>query len=189
MPQAHPARGRRTLVTGGTRSGKSLFAENMVRERRADYVATGYPVSDADPDWAERVRAHRARRPEAWTTVETLDLARVCAANSVDPVLVDCLALWLTRTIDALDGWEGGAEADIDQAIADLADAVAATRREVVLVTNEVGLGVVPETASGRLFRDHLGRLNARVAAACDDVWLCVCGIPVAIKTAAARHG
>lgn len=194
----------RVLVTGGARSGKSTYAEGLVglrdvrRLRRGtpqatelgdrlegppvDYVATGYPASVSDPDWAARVQAHQDRRPASWNTIETLDVAGVLRSDSLTPVLVDCMALWLTRTADEVDAWSGGADAAVEARVADLVDALARTTRDVVLVTNEVGLGVVPDTSSGRWFRDALGRLNIALAATCDEVWLCVAGIPVAVK-------
>lgn len=171
----------RVLVTGGARSGKSTYAESLLGPS-ADYVATGYAASESDPDWAARVQAHQERRPADWTTIETLDVASVLRADSSAPVLVDCIALWLTRTADEAGAWDGAADAAVESRIDDLVDALARTSRDVVLVTNEVGLGVVPDTASGRWFRDALGRLNMALAAACDEVWLCVAGIPVQVK-------
>ena len=195
----------RTLITGGARSGKSTFAESVVSEwvRRpeslanapeslanapeslangvVDYVATGYPASSDDPDWAARVLLHQERRPSGWRTIETLDVAGVLLADSRVPVLVDCVGLWLTRTADETDAWEGAPDA-VDARVAELLDAVSRTSRDVVLVTNEVGLGLVPDTASGRWFRDALGRLNVGLAARCDEVWLCVAGIPLPVK-------
>jgi adenosylcobinamide kinase/adenosylcobinamide-phosphate guanylyltransferase len=188
----------RTLITGGARSGKSTYAESVVGRWASgpeslasrpeslangvvDYVATGYPASADDPDWADRVRAHQERRPAGWRTIETLDVAAVLLAASPTPVLVDCVGLWLTRTADATGAWTGDGHA-VDAHVAELLDAVSRTTRDVALVTNEVGLGLVPDTASGRWFRDALGRLNVGLAARCDEVWLCVAGIPVPVK-------
>lgn len=168
------------LVLGGARSGKSSWAEaQFVECDRVDYVATSL-VPDDDPEWAERVELHRSRRPGGWRTLESLDVAAVLLEDDQAPVLVDCLALWLARVLDDIDAWETDEERwrpALEQRVADLVDAVGTTRREVVLVSNEVGSGVVPGTASGRLYRDELGRLNARVAAACDELWLCVAGV------------
>jgi adenosylcobinamide kinase/adenosylcobinamide-phosphate guanylyltransferase len=199
-----PRRGRafRVLVLGGARSGKSVTAERMLAGRaRADYVACGRPADDTDPSWAERVRLHRERRPAHWTTLETLDLEGVLAgpdragagrpdAGGADagradagradvPVLVDCLSTWLAGVMDECGLWTGAAGADKELAArADgLLGAWRATRRTVVAVSNEVGLGVVPATPSGARYRDELGRLNARVAAECEQVWLCTAGI------------
>lgn len=167
----------RILVTGGVRSGKSRHAEDLLRgEPSVTYVAPG-PVHD-DADWAARVAAHRSRRPAGWTTLETGDLAQ--ALRSPGPVLVDCLGTWLTRVVDEAGLWTAEAEAVADHVGARVADAVAALADrlddQVVLVTNEVGLGVVPEHRSGRLFRDLLGVVNQRVGAACDEVHLVVAG-------------
>lgn len=174
----------RTLVLGGARSGKSARAEELASAyARVDYVATGGRRDD-DPEWVERVAAHRARRPAHWRTHETTDIAGVLrAAAPGGCVLVDCLTLWLTAVLDGLDAWtraEAGSriavQDDVDGAVADVVAAVRGCAASVVLVSNEVGLGVVPVAASGRLFADLLGRLNARVADACDDVTLMVAG-------------
>lgn len=167
------------LVLGGVRSGKSRYAERLVAASTdVTYVAPG-PVPDPalDPDWARRVADHRARRPAHWRTVETADVpAAILAAPGA--VLVDCLGTWLTRLLDDAGGWTdaAAAEAAVARAIDALCAAVAASSQPVVLVSNEVGLGVVPEHRSGRLFRDHLGRLNAAVAGVCDVVQLVVAG-------------
>ncbi len=168
------------LVLGGARSGKSSWAEEQFKDRDAvDYVATSL-VPDDDPEWSARVEVHRRRRPAAWTTMETLDIPAVLRENNDAPVLVDCLALWLARVLDDVDAWEAEEQQwrpKLGRHVDELVDAIRETRREVVLVSNEVGSGVVPGTASGRLYRDELGRLNARVAAACDELWLCVGGV------------
>ena len=187
-----PRRGRafRVLVLGGARSGKSVTAERMLtgRDRAKDgvkdgveYVACGMAPDDADPAWAERVRLHRERRPAHWTTLETLDLEGVLAdaGRRRGPVLVDCLSTWLAGVMDECGLWAGTAGADKELAarVDALLHAWGSTRRVVVAVSNEVGSGVVPATASGVRFRDELGRLNARVAAECEQVWLCTAGI------------
>ena len=163
---------RKTLVIGGARSGKSRAAESLV-SGEVTYVATGYPSDDAD--WAARIAAHRARRPASWTTLETLDLAGVLTSPG-GPVLVDCLTLWLTRILDLHDAWAHGITPPVELEYDDLVATVRATDRDLVIVTNEVGQGVVPESASGRLFRDEMGRLNQLVADACDDVLWCIAG-------------
>ncbi len=170
----------RALVIGGARSGKSRAAEALLASAEdVTYVATAYPA-DHDPEWTARVAAHRDRRPASWTTVETLDLVPLLGTPG-GPLLVDCLTLWLTRVIDAHDGWSdeawtGPAAAAVAADVDALVAAVAGAARDVVLVTNEVGQGVVPATASGRRFRDEMGVLNVRVAEACDDVLWCVAG-------------
>jgi adenosylcobinamide kinase/adenosylcobinamide-phosphate guanylyltransferase len=163
----------RILVTGGVRSGKSTHAERLL-EGRDDvrYVAPGPTYDDAD--WAARIAAHRARRPAGWETVETHDLAAALATDR--PVLVDCLGTWLTAVVDDAGLWDASTD-DVQQAVVGLATAaVAAARGDVVWVTNEVGLGVVPEHRSGRLFRDLLGVVNQVVAEACAEVHLVVAG-------------
>lgn len=169
----------RTLVTGGVRSGKSRHAESLLADAASvDYVAPG-PVPDAeDADWAARVAAHRAARPAHWTTHETRDVAGVLA-DADGPVLVDCLGTWLTGVMDEQGLWESSSVAAagaVDGLLEGLVAAVAASPLDVVLVTNEVGFGVVPAHRSGRLFRDLLGTVNQRVGAACDEVHLVVAG-------------
>ncbi|RYP83114.1 bifunctional adenosylcobinamide kinase/adenosylcobinamide-phosphate guanylyltransferase [Nocardioides guangzhouensis] len=170
----------RTLVIGGARSGKSRAAEALLADTAGvTYVATAYPA-DHDPEWTTRVVAHRARRPATWSTVETLDLAALLTEDG-GPLLVDCLTLWLTRVIDRHGGWDDDTWAETaEDAVHDEVDAlvaaVAVTPRDVVLVTNEVGQGVVPATASGRRFRDEMGVLNLRAADACGDVLWCIAG-------------
>lgn len=161
----------RVLVTGGVRSGKSRHAEGLLAGA-VRYVAPG-PQRD-DADWAARVAAHRARRPATWETVETRDLAAALATDS--PVLVDCLGTWLTGVIDQAGRWDDDQDPLAAWVDGLVDEAVAAMRGDVVLVTNEVGLGVVPEHRSGRLFRDLLGSVNQRFGAACDEVHLVVAG-------------
>jgi adenosylcobinamide kinase/adenosylcobinamide-phosphate guanylyltransferase len=179
-----PRRGRpfRVLVLGGARSGKSVAAERMLAPGgRVDYVACGMPADDADPAWAERVRLHRERRPAHWATLETLDLEQVLgdAGRAPVPVLVDCLSTWLAGVMDECGLWTGAAGADKELAARTdgLLHAWRSTRRVVVAVSNEVGSGIVPATASGVRYRDELGRLNALIAAECEQVWLCTAGI------------
>ena len=174
-----PARGR-TLVLGGARSGKSREAERLLAaEPAVTYVATAYPA-EHDDEWSERVRLHQAGRPAHWTTLETLDLVALLGADG-GPLLVDCLTLWLTRVLDRHDGWDDAtwaatAERAVTAEVDALVEAWRTTSRRVVAVSNEVGQGVVPGTASGRRFRDEMGRLNARVAAVTEDVLWCTAG-------------
>ncbi|MFL0178435.1 bifunctional adenosylcobinamide kinase/adenosylcobinamide-phosphate guanylyltransferase [Mycobacterium sp. SMC-15] len=169
----------RTLVLGGARSGKSAHAEALLAaEPAVTYLATG-GVREGDPEWAERVRLHRARRPGSWRTVETVDVAEELR-SAPNALLLDCLGTWLTARMDLHHVWDGGdglnaVSADIDELVA----AWRACPAPVVAVSNEVGSGVVPPTASGRLFRDLLGVLNARIAAASDEVVLMVAGRPL----------
>jgi adenosylcobinamide kinase/adenosylcobinamide-phosphate guanylyltransferase len=167
-------------VVGGARSGKSDVAERLLAgEAAVTYVATGPAPSGDDPEWAQRVRAHADRRPRSWTTVETTDLAPVLRGADV-PLLVDCLGTWLAAVLDDAGAW--GAEADgrwrprFQARVDDLVEAWHAVRVPVVLVANDVGSGVVPATASGRLFRDELGRLTTRLSLASERVLLVVAG-------------
>jgi adenosylcobinamide kinase/adenosylcobinamide-phosphate guanylyltransferase len=140
------------------------------------------------------VAAHRDRRPAAWSTVETHDVAAVLdAAGPGDAVLVDCLTLWLTEVLDRAGAWADDADpaavhATVARATARLLAAWRSTPAQVVAVSNEVGSGVVPQTASGRAFRDALGTLNAQVAAASDAVVLTVAGVPVPLRGGAGPH-
>ena len=170
-----------TLVLGGARSGKSTHAEKLVTgtlyggtPRPAVYVAT---AEAGDVEMATRIMAHRARRGGAWTTVEEpLKLAEAveAAASSGQPILVDCLTLWLSNLMHA--------GADLDEASDDLVRALDDCPVPVVMVSNEVGLGIVPETPLGRAFRDAQGRLNMRVAARADRVILMAAGLPLTMK-------
>lgn len=168
----------RVLVTGGVRSGKSRHAEALLSSAAGvTYVAPG-PTTDEDddPDWAVRIAAHQLRRPPTWTTVETRDLASALLTGR--PVLVDCLGTWLTAVLDERRLWDAPANEItrvLDRMLDELVTAIAG-RDDVVLVTNEVGLGVVPSHRSGRLFRDLLGTVNQRVATACDEVHLVIAG-------------
>jgi adenosylcobinamide kinase/adenosylcobinamide-phosphate guanylyltransferase len=158
----------RTLILGGARSGKSTEAERRVAAApHVTYVATARPeLEDLDPEWAERVQAHRDRRPANWVTVETRDVAKVLN-EATGAVLLDCLSLWLGDAIE---------HNDYEERMDELVAAWRGTRARVIAVSNEVGSGVVPDSASGRLFRDELGRLNARIAAESDEVLLIVAG-------------
>jgi adenosylcobinamide kinase/adenosylcobinamide-phosphate guanylyltransferase len=176
----------RTLVLGGARSGKSALAEGRLAGiPEVDYAAPG-PVPDEgdDPEWAARVRAHRARRPAGWRTWETLELEPLLTAGTAVPLLVDCLSTWLAGTMDACGVWVERAGAD--DALAARADGLVvawrAATRPVMAVSNEVGSGVVPATVSGRRYRDELGRLNARIAAESDQVLLVTAGLAQRLK-------
>ena len=189
----------RLLVLGGTRSGKSAHAESVASAAGTEvvYVATARRDAD-DPEMTARITAHQDRRPEQWTTVETDEVSRVLAENSSATVLVDDLGGWLTRRMDATLGWADGGAAvaeDLDR----LVSTVAAHTGRVILVSPEVGLGVVPETLAGRVFADVIGSLNRRLAEVCDGSVLVVAGraLPLtaqgaeptpATRTAAANH-
>jgi uroporphyrin-III C-methyltransferase/precorrin-2 dehydrogenase/sirohydrochlorin ferrochelatase len=178
FPIPRPA--RRVLVLGGARSGKSATAEAMLAgDGPVDYVATGAPPGAGDAEWDARVAEHQRRRPPHWRTVETLALAEVLAAPATAPVLVDCLTTWLARVMDDCGAWDSDQDAAgaVAARVDEILGAWRLTPRHAVAVSNEVGSGVVPGTASGRRFRDELGRLNARIAADSDEVWLCTAGI------------
>jgi adenosylcobinamide kinase/adenosylcobinamide-phosphate guanylyltransferase len=172
--------GWRVLVLGGARSGKSATAEDMLAgDAPVDYVATGITPGSGDAEWDARVAEHKERRPPNWRTVETLALAEVLAAPDTAPVLVDCLTTWLAQVMDECGAWDDvdGTAWALAERIEQMLQAWRHTRRQVIAVSNEIGSGVVPDTASGRRFRDELGRLNARIAADSDEVWLCTAGI------------
>jgi len=169
----------RILVTGGARSGKSRHAVRLLNSaERVTFLAPGRPADQPDdPDWAARVAYHRAQRPAGWATVESPDVVATLRRET-GPVLVDCLTTWLTTTIDQLELWDAPADeayAAVDEQAEGLCTALEG-RSDVVLVTNEVGAGIVPAHRSGRLFRDLLGALNQSVAGCCDEVHLVVCG-------------
>jgi adenosylcobinamide kinase/adenosylcobinamide-phosphate guanylyltransferase len=168
----------RVLVLGGARSGKSEQAELRVAgEPDVTYVATGPGRGAADPEWAARVAAHRARRPAWWRTVETTDLASVLAGAS-GALLIDGIGTWLAAAMDECGAWDGSADAAAQLAarIGALTGAWRQTRSRVVAVSDETGLGVVPATRAGRLFRDELGRLNQVLAAESEETELVVAG-------------
>ena len=170
----------KVLVTGGVRSGKSFHAESLVvGEPVVTYVAPGPPTEvEDDPDWAARVAAHRGRRPSHWVTVESVDLPGAIAAAE-GAIIVDCLGTWITAQLDELDAWDAVMdewEPVLRERIDAVARAVATSEQSIVVVTNEVGMGVVPEHRSGRLFRDMLGRANQAVADEGDQVLPVVAG-------------
>lgn len=174
----------RTLVLGGIRSGKSATAERLVETLTGvTYVATG-PQPGADADWADRVDAHSARRPAEWATVESIDLPAVLTALG-GPALVDGLGTWAAAQLDALGAWDapraewsGAAE----HLVEDLANSIRDCPHHLVIVSDEVGLTLVPEHRSARVFADLLGLANQRVAEVCDTVHLVVAGQVLVIK-------
>ncbi|MGB9303688.1 MAG: bifunctional adenosylcobinamide kinase/adenosylcobinamide-phosphate guanylyltransferase [Mycobacterium sp.] len=177
----------RTLVLGGIRSGKSQWAEESIAKSVAPgepvhYLAPG-PAARADPDWALRIATHRDRRPAHWSTVETADIATQLRQSPDTPTLVDDLGGWLTGTFDRHQAWEDGSgTAAVKDTIEEMLSAVTAFGSTLVVVSPEVGLSVVPATASGRRFADELGSLNQRMATLCDEVVLVVAGQAVPIK-------
>ncbi|MGW3255455.1 bifunctional adenosylcobinamide kinase/adenosylcobinamide-phosphate guanylyltransferase [Streptomyces fungicidicus] len=177
---------RRALVLGGARSGKSVEAERRLESfPEVLYVATG-GSRNGDTEWAARVSLHQERRPGSWRTVETCDLVPLLKDDG-PPLLIDCLSLWLTDAMDAVGAWDDaewadGGERALRDRVRELTDAVRETRRSLVAVSNEVGSGIVPATASGRRYRDELGRLNAAFARECEQVLLVVAGQAVVLR-------
>jgi len=164
-----------TLVLGGARSGKSRYAEGLIASLPQPwiYIAT---AEARDDEMAARVAAHRARRETGWQTIEAPhELPEALnAAPAAAAVLVDCLTLWLTNVMLG--------SFDVEKMTAKLEDALRARGGETVLVSNEIGLGIVPESELGRRFRDAQGILNQRMAALSDRVVLMVAGLALNVK-------
>ena len=171
----------RVLVLGGSRSGKSAHAEQLVADR-SDVVYLAASTGDpGDAEWAARIAAHRARRPAGWTTLETTAPSELLRRGTV---LVDSVTTWVAALMDETGVWTddpGSAERLAARCDA-LVNAWAMTPAHVVAVSDEVGLGVVPETRSGRLFRDTLGVVNQRLAGTADEVWFVVAGLPQRLR-------
>ncbi|MBH1973570.1 MAG: bifunctional adenosylcobinamide kinase/adenosylcobinamide-phosphate guanylyltransferase [Rhodobacteraceae bacterium] len=163
------------LITGGARSGKSLIAEARTLElgTPATYIATAQAWDD---EMRARIAEHQARRGTEWVTIsEPMDLVgALTASDGNGPRLVDCLTLWLTNLMLAEANWRTAGQA--------LVAALPQQTSPVILVTNEVGLGIVPDNALARAFRDAAGTLNQWVAAAADEVILAVAGLPLKVK-------
>jgi adenosylcobinamide kinase/adenosylcobinamide-phosphate guanylyltransferase len=168
-------------VLGGSRSGKSAHAESLLAEvEDVTYLATSTPAPD-DAEWATRIAAHRARRPASWTTVETTAPSTLLGGG---PFLVDSITTWVAALMEETGVWreESGAAERLAGRCDALVNAWAMTSAHVVAVSDEVGLGVVPETRSGRLFRDTLGAVNQRLAGTADQVWFVVAGLPQRLR-------
>lgn len=177
--------GRFILVTGGARSGKSTFAEQLAENYgHVCYLATAEP---RDGEMQERILRHQARRNPAWKTIECpLDPADALKKEGSDAYLLDCITLWISNLL-LLDWQEDDSlsskrEERVMGAVDVLLDTVARAEGDVIAVSNEVGLGLVPETPLGRLFRDVAGRVNQRLAAFADEVYVLFSGIPLKIK-------
>jgi adenosylcobinamide kinase/adenosylcobinamide-phosphate guanylyltransferase len=173
-----------TFISGPVRSGKSAFAEDLAARRGlpVTYVATARADAD-DPEWVERLARHAARRPPEWSVIETAaphgrDLAAIALAASASSVLLtDSLGTWLADRMSAhLE------RASLEEEAERLAEALAASPACVVVVSEEVGWGVVPEHPSGRLFRDVLGRLSRRLAQTAEQAYLVVNGLALPLK-------
>ncbi|UXN65987.1 bifunctional adenosylcobinamide kinase/adenosylcobinamide-phosphate guanylyltransferase [Phyllobacterium sp. A18/5-2] len=165
-----------TFILGGARSGKSSFAEGLIEASglEAVYLATGKAWDD---EMSARIGLHKARRGSAWTTIEVpLDLVGLLQSESAGnrAVLVDCLTLWLTNLMMA--------ERDIEAETAELVAVLPRLKGPLVFVSNEVGLGIVPENRMAREFRDHAGRLHQAVAGAAATVYFVAAGLPLKMK-------
>jgi adenosyl cobinamide kinase/adenosyl cobinamide phosphate guanylyltransferase len=162
------------LVLGGARSGKSRYAEHLLTHHAAPwiYIATAQALDD---EMRIRIAEHQARRGQGWHTIEApIDLVDALDQDAARPALVDCLTLWLTNLM------LGGHH--IPAATAALEAALARRRKSTILVSNEVGFGIVPETPLGRSFRDEAGRLNQRMAALAGHVVFMIAGLPLSLK-------
>lgn len=171
--------GRVALVGGGVRSGKSRFALELALERgeRRVFVATAQAFDD---EMAERIARHQAERAASFDTVEApTDLVAALRGlpNEVEVVLVDCLTLWLSNLLI-----RGNTEAQIDASVVELSELLAQPRFHAVLVTNEVGMGIVPESRLGRVFRDVAGRAHQRLATVADEIYFAVLGTVLRVR-------
>jgi adenosylcobinamide kinase / adenosylcobinamide-phosphate guanylyltransferase len=171
----------RTLLVGGARSGKSALASRWANERSLDICAlvTG---TETDPEMAARIAAHRRERPPHWRVrEEPVHLGSVLREETAVLVLVDCLTLWVSNCL-----WPPGAEAPDyagwHRVRDDFLAALRAHTAEVIIVTNEVGTGIVPNNEAARVFRDEQGWLNQAVAAICDEVFFVTAGLPMCLK-------
>jgi adenosylcobinamide kinase/adenosylcobinamide-phosphate guanylyltransferase len=164
---------RTLFILGGARSGKSRFAERVLAGFASKtYIATAQGFDD---EMRERILAHQARRNESWSTADApIHLSQAIESAAGQPVLVDCLTLWLTNLMLA--------EHDIEAATEGLVATLKTAPGPLVLVSNEVGLGLVPDTPLGRRFRDAQGRLNQTVAANVDTAVFVAAGLPMTLK-------
>lgn len=177
---------RLTFILGGARSGKSAYAQKLAAERggRVLYVATAQP---GDDDMVSRITAHRAERPDHWLTLEAPSNVGDAIRNTPDApdvILLDCLTLLASNVIVPLPEpvTETAASAALDREIDGLLAAYRDSGAEWIVISNEVGLGIVPAYALGRVYRDALGRANQRLAAAADEVLFMVAGLPMRVK-------
>jgi adenosylcobinamide kinase/adenosylcobinamide-phosphate guanylyltransferase len=172
-----------TLILGGARGGKSAFAQALAAKlgERVTFIAT---AEAGDEEMAARIEHHRNARPEQWQTIEApTDAGKaVRAAASSEVILLDCLALLVSNLLLGAGEEQAVAQECVDREIADLLAAYEAGPANLIIVTNEVGLGVVPAYSLGRGYRDLLGRANAQLAAAADQVFVMVAGLAMEIK-------
>lgn len=165
-----------TFILGGARSGKTSHALARARELSQGPLIMIATAQALDAEMAQRIARHQAERDEAWTTIEApLDLAEVVRGLAADDVaVIDCLTLWLTNHMLA--------EAQIAPAVADLVDALAQSPATLIVISNEVGQGIVPDNALARRFRDEAGWMHQKVAAAADRVEAVMAGLPLPLK-------
>jgi adenosylcobinamide kinase/adenosylcobinamide-phosphate guanylyltransferase len=171
----------RTLIIGGARSGKSSLASRWSSERSSDVCAlvTG---TESDPEMAARIAAHRRERPAHWRVrEEPVYLGRALREEKDCLVLVDCLTLWISNCLWP-PGFDGADQKVWCRERADFLDALSAITSEVIIVTNEVGTGIIPINTASRIFRDEQGWLNQAVAAVCDEVFFVTAGLPLCLK-------
>ena len=173
-----------TLITGGARSGKSRFAEELTRSFGPSlcYLATAQSLDD---EMGERIHRHQLRRGNAWETLEEplmipQTLARIDGIYSA--ILLDCVTLWLSNLLLSCDENDPGCEEQVLSHVHRLAGTLRGMSTPVVLVTNEVGQGIVPENRLGRIYRDIAGQANQILAACCDAVYVTISGIPLKLK-------
>ena len=164
------------LITGGVRSGKSSFALNLAKNAKHPFfIATGWA---GDDEMSKRIKKHKEERTEIWTTIEEkLDLKAAVASaiiQNADFIIIDCLTLWTSNLMYD--------KKNVNSYVSSLIGTLADTKIPIVLVTNEVGLGIVPNSKDGREFRDILGLVNQRLAKAVDKVIFMVSGIPMELK-------
>ena len=185
--------GKLILVTGGARSGKSAYAENLARKAGDNvmYIATSIPIDD---EMKERVKKHRARRPKTWDTFEGyMDLKRVYLEKErpFQSILLDCITIMVTNLMFEFGGFNvenldeesiNKLEKRILHEITEFLDEANLNKETLILVTNEIGFGIVPDNKLSRIFRDISGRANEYIASRADEVYLIVCGLPIKIK-------
>ncbi len=185
--------GKSILITGGARSGKSSYAEKLAKELGGNvlYIATSIPF---DEEMKLRVKRHKESRPPEWDTFEGYKgLGRVISEKGslYKGILLDCITVMVTNLLLEYTGMEGSgcsnedfekAEKEIEKEIAELMEGIGKSEASVIIVTNELGSGIVPENPLARAFRDIAGRMNQYIAERCDEVYITVCGIPLKLK-------
>lgn len=181
------------LITGGSRSGKSTYAEEIAKESKLGvlYIATSIPFDD---EMKDRVKKHKERRPDTWYTFEGYKNLKQVFYNKemqFDTILLDCITIMVTNLMfeQAGDNFDELDNEDIDRIekeilyeVSDFLNEAEKSSKTIILVTNEIGCGIVPEYKMSRVFRDIAGKVNQYIAARAEDVYMVVCGIPIKIK-------